>query len=220
MTPEMDSKSDKERSPSRDGPTCNTDGYGISETTQKTGYDKVKEDLWLKNRRELIHLKEHQDKLFYEDNMIISKLELKNISVQEQVRDVYQLEKMQNSSRNLRLHQLKSNKSPLQRRIFDVENVMDRMKEDQKYTQTMMKASRDNTRFNYFKSKPSTCERREKNKKLKETLKMKNVSLTILKNETNKVLSVLEDKQKIYREFVEDSLKVLDYYQVQHRSLR
>jgi hypothetical protein len=173
-----------------------------------------------RNRRELVKLKEQQDKLFYEDNVITSKLELKDFEIQEQDREVQQLSKIQNSSKNLRLQHLMSARNPIKRRIFDVENVIDRVKEEQKYIQTMMKNSTNNARFNHFKSNPSTHERRQKNKKIKETFKMKNVSLTILKNDTKKVVSDIQDKQKSYRDFVNNSLKLLDYYEVQHRSLR
>jgi len=51
-------------------------------------------------------------------------------------------------------------------------------------------------KFRLFESTPETTEFREESEQLRKTLKMKNISLTILKNENTKLISDVDEQQK------------------------
>lgn len=63
-------------------PTCNTDAVvNPSETAycgSESDFEQVRLSLLEKHRKEMVKLRQHQGKIFYENNILISKLELKN----------------------------------------------------------------------------------------------------------------------------------------------
>lgn len=103
---------------------------------------------------------------------------------------------------------------------MDTEAAIERIRELQKSAEKTLKSTTDKKRFNIYQSRQEASELRTHNKKLKDSLKMKTVSLTILRNETNKCLADIEDEKKNYNIRVSRVEREIENVNEQFRKLR
>lgn len=207
--------------------TCNTDEYYNKSDTfiypsdDKIAYDYelVRNNLIEKHKKETLKLRQHQGKIFYEDNILHTKLQLRNYALGNN-ESPKKLSLMSQTSTDVRRKEIEEQKLTINSKISDTENILEKIRGKQNSAEKTYKGINDKKRFQIYQSQPISAELRTHNKKLRDSVKMKGVSLTILRNETNKILADLEDEKKQYKIRVNQTERILDHVQDQTRTLR
>lgn len=89
-------------------------------------------------------------------------------------------------------------------KISRAETWLDRVKEQSQTLKTQLSSSESMGKAQTYNPLKETFELKKVNKKLKDSLKMKNIKLTSAKAETDKAFSVLDTESKKYRIKVEN----------------
>lgn len=185
-------------------------------------YEQARIALLDRHRRETQKLRQHQGKIFYENNILCSNLELRNYAANSKA-DWNSVEKWAAKAKidnKLRKEAIEAQKSSLKTKLIDTDAAIERIRELQKYAEKTLKSTTDKKRFNIYQSRQEASELRTHNKRLKDSLKMKTVSLTILRNETNKCLADIEDEKKNYNIRISRVEREIEHVNDQVRNLR
>lgn len=191
-----------------------------NENTGAFDYVAAREELLKQRKDESNKLKQGQNRMFYENNLLISKLKLKpspsEINMEKFSRNISDIQ----HRCQVRTQELNYDKEALNSKIFDTNNLLERLQEQRNYANKYQKDMNTKTRFNIFKSRPETTQYRDQNKNARDSLHKDTISLTLLRNETKKFLSDITDVKNQYQIKIDRVEKDISHVKDQTRTLR
>ena len=163
----------------------------------------------------------NRNKSHYDNSKFISKLNKQKVQENTPTEsNLKRKSKKINTARGLRAHSFNVDKNVIKNKIFDTENLIERLKEQNKYTAANIKSINDKKRFNVYSSKSSSIKLKDENKKIRENIKMKRVSLMITRNEATKLNADIEDAKANYKIRINRFENELEVVNLQVRNLR
>lgn len=173
------------------------------------------------HRTEIRKLQQKHKKSQYENNTIISKLNVKLMCPSSPVvTSVQRMTKKLKSKRNMKTHSSTVDKDAIKTKIYDTEVMIERLKEQEKNAIIKNQKLKTGKRFVHHSSKPSATKLKSENKTIRDSIKMKRVSLMITKNETTKLLADIEDEKANHIVRIKKFEQQLEVVNLQVRNFR